>query len=107
MRVLLYSLLFLVAALAGLSTQPIFAQLPTTTPTPKPNKIFLPAISGGNAQILPEAQQSGSVYGLVGRISKATGQTFGNYLLTTNNITYGIVGINATAEERITDLRDR
>ncbi len=106
MRTLLYSLIFLLATLVCLPTTPVFAQLPTTTPTPKADKIFMPVISGGSAQLSPGVQ-GGSIYGLVGRISKATGQTFGNYLIATNNVTYGIVGINAVAEERIIDLRDR
>ncbi len=100
MRTLICSLLCLLVTLAGLSSRPVFAQLPTSTPTPKSATIFLPVISGG-------AQQGGAVYGLVGQISKATGQTFSHYLITANNITYGIVGANASLEQRIIDLRDR
>ena len=104
---LLFCLFFI---LTFWSATPALAQLPTATPTPHRSTIYLPVISGQGAQLSPGAQgaqQGGPVYGLVGRLREASGQTFGNYLITNNDVVYGLVGATAALEQQIGELRDR
>jgi len=87
---------------------PIFAQTPT--PVPPYTRVYLPSIFSGGPALSPgvqSAQQSGAVYGLVGRMSQANGQAFANYLVTPTNVVYGIVGATSTIEQRIEALRDQ
>lgn len=98
---------------------PAFAQtatpsrtpVPTITPThtPIPVEIFLPVIQGyENRTPSPiTGLPLDAIDGLVGQIHRATDRDFGNYLLTDDNLTYGLVGATVALEERITSLRDQ
>lgn len=113
MRTLIYSLIFVLGTLVFFPTTSVFAQLPTSTPTPRAAlraTIFLPVIANDGGQSSSNGQglqQSGAVYGLVGHINKAVNQSFSNYLITPNNVTYGIVGATVAVEQEIAELRDR
>ena len=101
-------LLIVLLIFLALVADPLFAQTPT--PTPPRTTIYLPSVFGGGPSLSPgeqNAPQSGAVYGLLGRMSQANDQAFGNYLITPNNVVYGIVGATSTLEQRIEALRDQ
>lgn len=94
--------LFLLAA-------PSVAQTATRTPTPVAVEIFLPVITGAEERSTNTitGQPIGAIDGLVGQIHRATDRSFGNYLLTDDNLTYGLVGVNVALEQQIATLRDQ
>lgn len=88
---------------------PIPTRTPSPTRTPVPIEIFLPVVS--STQHEPETVLAGepleTVEGLIGQIHRADGRSFGNYLLTDDNLTYGLVGSNVALEQGIATLRDQ
>lgn len=88
---------------------PAVAQTPTRTPTPLTVEIYLPVITGAEDRSghTITGQPIGPISGLVGQIHRATGRSFGNYLLTDDNLTYGLVGANVAWEQQIVTLRDQ
>lgn len=106
MRTLLLLFTLLLLTLVRWPTAPLFAQQPTATPTARHSTVYLPVISSEGSSTAAN-EQGNAIYGLVGRLQKATGQSFGNYLVTANNTEYAIVGSSTTVEQRISDLRDR
>lgn len=87
--------------------EPIIAQ--TATPTPVTVEIFLPVISdAGPPRTTPLiGQPIGPLEAVVGQIHRATNRDFGNYLLTNDNLTYGLVGATEAVEQQITTLREQ
>ena len=91
----------------------ISTRTPTRTPsptrTPVPIEIFLPVVS--STQNEPATVLAGepleTVEGLIGQIHRADDRSFGNYLLTDDNLTYGLVGSNVALEQGIATLRDQ
>lgn len=83
------------------------SQTPSRTPTPVTVEIFLPMITGAEerpANVIT-GQPLDSINALVGQVHRATNRSFGNYLLTDDNLTYGLVGANVALEQRIATLR--
>lgn len=88
---------------------PAATRTPTLTPTRITIEIFLPVISGAPERPTTTltGQPIGSIEALVGQIHRATGTAFGNYLLTDDDLTYGLVGATVALEQRIIALRDQ
>jgi uncharacterized protein YraI len=81
---------------------------PTPTRTPITIEIFLPVISGvSDRPTTITGQPIGAIDAMVGQIHRSTSNNFGNYLLTDDNLTYGLVGATVDLEQRIALLRDR
>lgn len=97
-------------ALAQTAT-PSRTPVPTVTPTltPGPVEIFLPVIQGD--EVRDPSPLTGlpleTINALVGQIHRATDRNFGNYLLTDDNLTYGLVGATVALEQKITTLRNQ
>ncbi|MFN8488840.1 MAG: PA14 domain-containing protein [Caldilineaceae bacterium] len=106
MRVLMLSFTLLLLTLVRWPATPLFAQQPTATPTARHSTVYLPVVSSEGSPASAN-EQGNAIYGLVGRIQKAAGQSFSNYLVTSNNTQYALVGSSTTVEQRIGDLRDR
>ncbi len=101
-----WACLLVVVGILGL-VEPTLGQ--TATPTPVTVEIFLPMISDAST---PHAsnligQPIGPIEGIVGQIHRATERSFGNYLLTNDNLTYGLVGGTVAVEQQIITLRDQ
>ncbi len=79
---------------------------PTPTHTPITIEIYLPVISSGAARTSITGQRLEAINGVVGQIHRATGRDFGNYLLTNDGLTYGLVGGTVAVEQQITALRN-
>ncbi|MBX3016163.1 MAG: hypothetical protein KF832_31870 [Caldilineaceae bacterium] len=96
---------------------------PTRTPTRRPTatrtpsakatqatvEIFLPVISSNPPRTTTTitGQPIGAIDALIGQIHRATGRSFGNYLLTDDDITYGLVGATVALEQQVISLRDQ
>lgn len=82
------------------------ARTPTPTRTPVTVEIYLPVVSGGVERTSVTGQPLEAINGVVGQIHRATGRNFGNYLLTNDGLTYGLVGGTVAVEQQITTLRN-
>jgi uncharacterized protein YraI len=82
---------------------------PTPTQTPVTVEIFLPVISALEERTATTitGEPIDSINGVVGQIHRATDRNFSNYLLTDDNVTYGLVGGTVALEQRIAILRDQ
>ncbi len=81
----------------------------TATPTPVTVEIFLPVISDAGTPRTSNliGQPIGPIEALVGQIHRAPDRNFSNYLLTNDNLTYGLVGATVAVEQQIVTLRDQ
>lgn len=81
---------------------------PSRTPTPITVEIFLPVVTGDTerAPNTITGQPLSAIDALIGQIHRATNRSFGNYFLTDDNLTYGLVGADMALEAQITAMRD-
>lgn len=126
LRNALYRLLGIcLLALGGLwfFTTPLAAQTATRTPTPTrtptrtpaptatpvPIEIFLPVVSStqNQTETVIAGEPLDTMAGVVGQLHRAEERSFGTYLLTEDNQTYGLVGANVALEQGIITLRDQ
>lgn len=109
-------MLAIVVGVLWLFTAAATAQTATPTRTPAPTRtltrtpvlieIYLPVVNNGAGRTSVTGQPIEALNGVVGQIHRATGRTFGNYLLTNDGLTYGLVGGTVAVEEQITALRN-
>ena len=108
-----------------LFTAPLAAQTQTPTRTPSPTRtptrtpvpthtlvpieIFLPVVSSTQNQTanIVAGEPIDTIEGVIGQLHSADERNFGTYLLTDDNLTYGLVGANVALEQGIISLRDQ
>lgn len=92
---------------------PVPTRTPTRTPVPTHTpvlvEIFLPVVSSTQNQTenIIAGEPLDSIEGVIGQLHRADERSFGTYLLTDDNLTYGLVGGNVAMEQGIAALRDQ
>ncbi|MEZ4860622.1 MAG: PA14 domain-containing protein [Caldilineaceae bacterium] len=101
--------LLVVMLLNYVAPLPLWAQTATPSATPVVIEVYLPVVSDVETRttVAVTGQAIGPVVELLGQLHPATGHTFGNFLLTYDNIAYGLTGSTQSLEQQIDALREQ
>ncbi len=111
LRILSLTFVVFVSVFAIACPRTLFTQEPTpnqvkSTPTTSETKILLPSISGGNPAAGTQIAADGQIYGLLGQLQNAVDQPFSTYLVTADQVVFGLVGASPDTEQQIVSIRD-